>query len=380
MTTLMLDIRANGAGIARYGRRLLTESAPRLGELADKVYAVAHDQDVPELALPGGAVELVTAPSDEGRYVWRRDDWLRELVADVRPNLFYTTNYTMDADHDGPFVVTIHDLVRLMRPETASDAEFVARYGRAELARLREVAPHRDGPVFAPYFAALTGKLASRASLVATVSAATAKDIRSVLGVPADRISIVPSAVDEVFRPRDPSALRRRFSLGDRYFLFVGVAGNRKKVDWLIRSFGRVLPRTQLVVAGGDAEYRADIRHALADAGPVVFTGRISDEDLAALYTGAVACLSASAQEGFDLPPAEAMACGSEAIVTAIPAHREVLGRHAHYFPVGDEVRFGRLVTAAFEGRLPRLAPGYAPPTWQAASRAFLRTIERALR
>jgi glycosyltransferase involved in cell wall biosynthesis len=384
MTTLVLDVRANGnTGIARYGHCLLVESAPRLGEVADKVYAVVRNRDAPALArcLPD-AVELVTPPADdEGRYV-RRDDWLRDLVAAVRPDLYYTTNYTMNAEHDGPFVVTIHDLVRLTRPDTASDAEFVARYGDTEFQRMRALAGDPAGPVFAPYFETLTRTLAARATLVATVSHATAADLRSVLHVPAARISVVPSAVAGTFRPATSAAVervRRRLSLGERYFLFVGLAGAHKKVDWLLTRFGAAVPTACLVVVGGDAERRADVLRA-RDAARVVFTGRIADDDLAALYTGAVACLSASAQEGFDLPPAEAMACGSEAIVTDIPAHREVLGPHAHYFAVGDEIRFGRLLAAAYRGRLPRRAPGFRPPSWQAASRELLRTIGLALR
>jgi glycosyltransferase involved in cell wall biosynthesis len=385
--TLVLDVRANGnTGIARYGSRLLTESLPGLADIPGKVYAVVRDRDVPALAplFESSGVELIAPPGNEGRYA-RRDIWLRDFVADVRPNLFYTTNYTMDRAYQGPFVVTIHDLVRLMLPAAATDEEFVARYGEAEFQRLRrQVAPdHQRGPVFGPYFEELTRTLAAQARMVATVSTATAEDIRSVLGVPAQRISIVPSAVDEVFRPRERAAadqVRSRFSLGDSYFVFVGVAGTHKRVDRLIRWFDRwAPPGAQLAVVGGDAEGRADIRRAAADTDAVVFTGRLSDDDLAGLYTGAVACLSASVKEGFDLPPAEALACGSEAIVTDIPAHREVLGPHAHYFPVDDEVHLGQLVTAAADGRLALRSPGFAPPAWTTASHEFLRTIQQAM-
>jgi glycosyltransferase involved in cell wall biosynthesis len=138
----------------------------------------------------------------------------------------------------------------------------------------------------------------------------------------------------------------------------------------------------RLVVAGGDAEARPDVRSAVGDAGidgRVVFTGYVTDDELAELYSGAVAFLSASESEGFSLPPAEAMVCGVPSIVTDIPAHREVLRSAAHFYPVGDLPALHRLMSCALRGDLPDRSSGYVPPRWPAASAAFVAALRSLL-
>jgi glycosyltransferase involved in cell wall biosynthesis len=60
--------------------------------------------------------------------------------------------------------------------------------------------------------------------------------------------------------------------------------------------------------------------------------GRVEDEVLPALYSGAAGFVYPSIYEGFGLPPVEAMACGCLIAVSDIPAHREVCGGTAIYF------------------------------------------------
>src|SRR4029453_2673966 len=82
--------------------------------------------------------------------------------------------------------------------------------------------------------------------------------IVSVLDVAPHRISIVPSAVEWCFHPRamnEVERVRARLSVGDTYFLYVGLAGVHKRVDWLVRRFVDAArdcpPRTQLLIVGG---------------------------------------------------------------------------------------------------------------------------------
>jgi len=66
--------------------------------------------------------------------------------------------------------------------------------------------------------------------------------------------------------------------------------------------------------------------------------GRVEDEVLPVLYSGATGFVYPSIYEGFGLPPLEAMACGCPVAVSDIPAHREVFGSRAMYFdPVRPE-------------------------------------------
>jgi glycosyltransferase involved in cell wall biosynthesis len=100
--------------------------------------------------------------------------------------------------------------------------------------------------------------------------------------------------------------------------------------------------------------------HELPD---VTLTGRVSDDDLAAIYSGARALVFPSDDEGFGLPTVEALACGTPVVASDIPVLREVLGDRATFVPVGDLE--GLLATAAAVKR-----PAPAPPAWTWADAA----------
>src|SRR5207247_4397040 len=90
-------------------------------------------------------------------------------------------------------------------------------------------------------------------------------------------------------------------------------------------------------------------------------TGHAADEELAAILTGARALVFPSDDEGYGLPPVEALACGTPVVCTDIPALREVLGDRATYAPFGE-----LLPTAwAINGR----APAPLDRTWEDVAR-----------
>jgi glycosyltransferase involved in cell wall biosynthesis len=89
----------------------------------------------------------------------------------------------------------------------------------------------------------------------------------------------------------------------------------------------------------------------------VTLTGEVSDDDLAAIYTGAHALVFPSDEEGFGLPPIEALACGTPVAACDVPVLREVLDGRAVFSDVND---LDALIHNA-EG-LRRPAP--EPPAW----------------
>jgi glycosyltransferase involved in cell wall biosynthesis len=106
----------------------------------------------------------------------------------------------------------------------------------------------------------------------------------------------------------------------------------------------------------------------------VRLTGAVPDDDLAALYTGAHALVFPSDEEGFGLPPVEALACGTPVAACNVPALREVLGDRITLTDVAD---LGGLVRHA-EG-LSRPAPSPPPWTWDDVAAATWDVYEQAL-
>ncbi|MBA2262473.1 MAG: glycosyltransferase family 4 protein, partial [Solirubrobacterales bacterium] len=230
-----------------------------------------------------------------------------------------------------PQVVTVHDVIPLKR--------------RSEYLR--------TGMRFRLRYLAV-----SRAQRVVVPTQAVAADVEELLGVDAQRLAVVPEAPAPAFAPRSPetvACVRARHGLPEDYLLWVGGLRHpdpRKRVAALAAA-PRELP---LVLVGRTAAWARELPG-------VILTGEIDDEDLAALYTGARALVFPSDDEGFGLPPVEALACGTPVVASDVPVLREVLGERATFVDAAD---VPELVAAA--QRATRPAP--SPPAWTWADAA----------
>jgi glycosyltransferase involved in cell wall biosynthesis len=160
--------------------------------------------------------------------------------------------------------------------------------------------------------------------------------------------------------------VRRRHDLPDDYLLWVGGLEHpdpRKRVADLARA-PRRLP---LVLVGRPGRWAQELQG-------VHLTGQVSDDDLAAIYTGAHALVFPSDDEGFGLPPVEALACGTPVAACDSAAVREVLGERATFVPVGDMEGLAAAGEAAT-----RPAPDPPPGTWEDTARATWGVYARAL-
>ncbi|MBV9802873.1 MAG: glycosyltransferase family 4 protein [Solirubrobacterales bacterium] len=232
-----------------------------------------------------------------------------------------------------PMVVTVHDLAPLKRQ---------GQYLRSTLRfKLRYLAVQRASRVIVP-------------------TCAVADDVETVLDIPRDRIAVIPEAAAPSLYARSDEevrAVRNRFALPERYLVWVGAMRRpdpRKRVAALTRA-SRSMP---LVLVGPTGPWA----HELPD---VKLTGAVSDDELAAIYTGAHALVFPSDDEGFGLPPVEALACGTPVVASDVPALREVLDGRATLRAVDD---LPGLLAAAESAERP--APPPPAWTWQDAAQA----------
>ena len=235
-----------------------------------------------------------------------------------------------------PQVVTLHDLVPLKRR-----SEYLRTGARF---RLRYLAVQRAARIVVP-------------------TATVARDAIERLDIAPDKIAVIAEAPAAAMRPRGPEeveAVRRRHGLPGEYLVWVGGLEHpdpRKRVAALARA-PRELP---LVLVGRPGAWARE----LADRDGVVLTGEVSDDDLAAIYTAARALVFPSDDEGFGLPPVEALACGTPVVACDIPALRDVLGDRATFVATDD---IAGLLDAGAAARRP--APAPPPWTWLDAARA----------
>jgi glycosyltransferase involved in cell wall biosynthesis len=167
-----------------------------------------------------------------------------------------------------------------------------------------------------------------------------------------ERVSVVHLAAGEHFYPcNDPlriDAVKNRFAIpcDGNYLLALSTLSPRKNFTRIVRSFVRLLREERirdlsLVLAGAEGWEFGEIYDEIDGAGTfrdrIILTGYVPDEELAPLYSGALAFVYPSLYEGFGLPPLEAMQCGTPVITSNNSSIPEVVGSAAITIDPRDE-------------------------------------------
>lgn len=171
-----------------------------------------------------------------------------------------------------------------------------------------------------------------RATHIIADSAATERDVRRFYRVAADKVTVVYPGVT---RPLvgDVNAVREKFGIPPRYFLYVGTLQPRKNIAHIVGAFQhwQAVNKGQpaaLVLAGGKGWKYSD--HWVTGDN-VVLTGYVDDAEKGALMAGAMALVFPSIYEGFGFPVLEAMSVGTPVICADNSSLPEVGGEAAFY-------------------------------------------------
>jgi glycosyltransferase involved in cell wall biosynthesis len=342
---IAVDARAllAGRGVARYVRRLLSALAEEFPQ--DDWHAFVPGRGVVE--VPEG-VHLHRHPLG-GRWLFGAAAVLGRPPIDALcggADVVWIPAPAPVAPGRAPYVLTVHDLSFEDRP-----SDFTA-YERLW---------HR---------LARPGRLAGGAARVIAVSSATAIEAAR-WGVDAE---VVLSGVDHLAPAPPPSG-------SPHYLLAVGALEPRKAPELLVRAF----TRARAAGLGAELWFAGEGRVAVGGEG-VRALGPRDDDDLASLYSGALALVMPSWLEGFGLPPLEAAACGTPAIISDLPVYDETLGDAALRVAPGDEAALADAMLRI--ERDPELRAGLAagaaravaPLTWARAARATHAVLTAAAR
>jgi len=185
-----------------------------------------------------------------------------------------------------PTVLTVHDLAILRAPEAFP--RWHRLYGRSGLRRVLRAA-----------------------DAIVAVSAFTREETIELVGVPAERIRVIPHGVDPAFTPDGARGE------GD-YVLAVATLEPRKNLARVVDAAREAGVELRVVGARGWGGVEVD-----------GWVGEIPDTELAAAYRGARCVLYPSLYEGFGLPVLEAMACGTPVVTSVATAMEEVAGTAA---------------------------------------------------
>lgn len=185
-----------------------------------------------------------------------------------------------------------------------------------------------------------------QAAHVACDSVATYDEIRKFDLLPAARLSVVPLGVHPSCTPNanpaaDQAAARLLNGFTGPALLHVGSTLPRKRIDLLLGIFAAVqrqIPELRLIRVGGPlTPQQRELANELHLGGLILELPFLDRDVLAAVYRRSTLVLQTSDAEGFGLPVAEAMACGTPVVASDLPVLREVGGPAAVYCPPGNE-------------------------------------------
>lgn len=182
-------------------------------------------------------------------------------------------------------------------------------------------------------------KYAKKAHKIATVSEYSKLDIIGEYNISDDKINVVYNGCNEMYKPISENkkvAIKQRYSNNKDYFIFIGTLHPRKNIARLFQAFEKFKEKTnsdfKLLIIGTRMFLTKDIEDAYAKSNfkdDIIFTGRLSPEDLHKVLASAFAMTFVPLFEGFGIPIIEAMNCDVPVISSNTTSLPEVAGKAA---------------------------------------------------
>jgi len=240
-----------------------------------------------------------------------------KTTAREKLDVMHFTHFNVPLLYHGPFVVTIHDLTPLYFPGKKRNS-FLQRFA----------------------YQLILKKALKGAQRIIAVSKFTKQDIIKHFPDVRQKIVVIYEGVGEPLRIKESEK-----KLPKPYLLYVGVWREHKNLVGLIRAFNQVksfgqkhqnwLQGLKLILVGKPDPYYPEVpetAHLSPFSKDIIFTGFLSEEELAFLYQNAEAFVFPSFYEGFGLPPLEAMSYQTPVISSKAGALPEILQDAALYF------------------------------------------------
>lgn len=198
----------------------------------------------------------------------------------------------------------------------------------------------------ARYYNFFFPRFARKAKRIVTVSSYSKEDIHQMYQIPTNRIDVVYNGVNTLYTPTgeaERKAAKAVYSMGKDYFLFIGSLHPRKNIVGLLKAFdafrASVESDVKLMIVGGSMFKTGEIEQtyqAMRYKSEVVFTGRVTSEELHQILGAALALTFVPFFEGFGIPVIEAMSAGIPVISSNTTSLPEVGGDAVLYVDPHD--------------------------------------------
>jgi len=265
--------------------------------------------------LPRVAPEYSYVPFTDGtNFGWKEQVRLPLAIRRAKLDVMHFMSQYVPVLLPPRFLLTIHDLIHLSFPHY-----FKQKVG--------------------PYYATVVRRACARAARVITDDERTVGDLGKFLGVPPQKIRVIPLGVSELFLESiEPYAGPRP------YLLYVGNHRVHKDLPTLFAAWSDLPAELQIdLYLTGPDDFAGELQRRSTRSRAIVALGDISTERLARYYAGARALVQPALREGFGLPMLEAMAVGC-AVVACSDAVPRALASGVLTFGPRDAQELRRLL------------------------------------
>jgi glycosyltransferase involved in cell wall biosynthesis len=271
------------------------------------------------LSLPARLppLEVIVAPTEADAFFNPGDYWCHDTYVDALVTLKRKTNVQI--------VQLIHDLFAIDRPDWTNP-----RFSRAIINQFHRLAPNVDQWLTTSHFVM-----------------STLCDYLARHSVEKHRTSVLPMGWDDLGQSTsnetasDQNTLRRHGLWGKRYVLHVGTIEPRKNLLSLLDALAKLrriaaldVPYCVLVGREGwrSSVFRQRLRSTGFEGGTTIWLKDVPDDELPAIYRGALFTVVPSSAEGWGLPVRESLAHGVPCLASRTGGLQEAGGALASYF------------------------------------------------
>jgi glycosyltransferase involved in cell wall biosynthesis len=247
----------------------------------------------------------------------------------------------------------------------------------------------------AKYYNYFFPRFARKATRIVTVSQFSKNDIHQTYQIEKDQIDVVYNGVNAQYQPitdAEKFQVKERYTDGADYFLYIGSLHPRKNIVGLLMAFDAfktaLKSNVKLVIVGGNMFKTGEIQQTcgnMAFRNEVIFTGRLSNDELHQVLGASLALTFVPFFEGFGIPVIEAMSAGVPVICSNTTSLPEVGGEAALFVdPYSTEQIVKPMISVFQDSRLRKtmIEKGFVQQekfSWDRTAQLLWKSIEKCL-